>query len=298
LLTSGFTLIELLVVIGIIAILMALLMPAFSRAREQSLRVQCANNLRQLQTAMVLYATNDHDHSFPRTEYQPDHHLLLADEGYMIENTFGDKGYVGVNNVSATIYWLMKSQRMNPAIFVCPATDATPWSLKVDVNLSSNWEKIPDQMTYSLAAPFPTSGALAGGFIWKRQFRSDFALLADINPGTRGGSNPPNNVLGPAHDAPEREMRASNSNNHRNKGQNVAYGDGHVEFSTPPYCGASHGGVRDHIYTAGAGDNALVKNGNGKGSGGGKPTLDCSDKALPVDKFDSVLMPTDDPGGD
>jgi prepilin-type processing-associated H-X9-DG protein len=271
-------------------------MPAFSRAREQAIRVQCANNLRQLQTAMVLYANSDHDHSFPRTEYQPDHHLLLADEGYMIENTFGDKGYVGVNNVPATMFWLMKSMRLNPILFICPATDARAWSL--DMNLSSNWEEIPTQMTYSMAAPFPTSGALSGGFNWKRQLRSDFALLADINPGTRGGSNPPNDVLGPAHDATEREMRAANSNNHRNKGQNVAYGDGHVEFAITPYCGASHGGVRDHIYTAGAGDNGLVKKGNGKGNGGAKPLLDCSDKALPVDKFDSVCMPTDDPGGD
>ncbi len=260
---------------------------------------------------MVLYATNDHDHSFPRTEYQPDHNLLLADEGFMIENTFGDKGYVGVNNVPATFFWLMKSQRLNPILFVCPATEASPWSLKVDPNFSSNWEKIPDQMTYSIAAPFPTSAALKSGFTWKKQFRSDFALLGDINPGTRGGSSPPNNVLGPAHDAPEREMMAANSNNHRNKGQNVAYGDGHVAFTDTPFCGAMHGGVRDNIYAAGASDGgAVVKTGGGGGKGGGggggggsggggtKYNLDCSDKALPVDQFDSVLMPTDDPGGD
>jgi len=44
----GFTLIELLVVIAIIALLMAILMPALQRAREQSKRVACLNNLKQL----------------------------------------------------------------------------------------------------------------------------------------------------------------------------------------------------------------------------------------------------------
>ncbi len=41
----GFTLIELLVVISIIAILMAILMPALKRAREQGQRAVCQGNL-------------------------------------------------------------------------------------------------------------------------------------------------------------------------------------------------------------------------------------------------------------
>ncbi len=57
----AFTLIELLVVISIIALLMAILMPALSRVRKQAKGVYCLNNLREIGVAMHVYAQENND---------------------------------------------------------------------------------------------------------------------------------------------------------------------------------------------------------------------------------------------
>ncbi|MFC1762963.1 type II secretion system protein [Planctomycetota bacterium] len=58
--SKAFTLIELLVVIAVIAVLMAILMPALNRAREQGKRAVCLNNLKQLTLAWIMYADDNY----------------------------------------------------------------------------------------------------------------------------------------------------------------------------------------------------------------------------------------------
>lgn len=70
----GFTLIELLVVIAIIALLMGILIPVLSRAREQGRRAACLHNLKGLVLAWLLYVDDN--------------------DGRMVPGLAGDSGWV------------------------------------------------------------------------------------------------------------------------------------------------------------------------------------------------------------
>jgi len=64
---KAFTLIELLVVISVIALLMAILMPALNLARDQGRRAACLSNMRQVGVALMLYQ-NDYERTPPKTQ--------------------------------------------------------------------------------------------------------------------------------------------------------------------------------------------------------------------------------------
>src|SRR5215203_4022128 len=66
----GFTLVELLVVIGIIALLISILMPALTKARNQAMAIKCGNQVRQIYLASQMFA-QDHQGQLPRAGVGP-----------------------------------------------------------------------------------------------------------------------------------------------------------------------------------------------------------------------------------
>lgn len=95
----GFTLVELLVVIGIIAVLIGILLPTLSRAREAARKTQCLSNLRTLHQMLVLYSVQFKDATpieFERdclaSKLRP---FARRDEGG-VPRRFGRGGYYGL----------------------------------------------------------------------------------------------------------------------------------------------------------------------------------------------------------
>src|SRR4051812_39716533 len=140
----AFTLVELLVVIGIIAVLIAVLLPVLGSVRRAGTRVKCQSNLRQIGQALLTY-NMQFKGRFPASVYI-NWSNASAGEHFAV----GGKAY----NV-ASVYWherlmLMKLlpglEESTKSVMVCPADD-NPW-MPPDAGLNT---VIPDSFKSSYA---------------------------------------------------------------------------------------------------------------------------------------------------
>jgi prepilin-type N-terminal cleavage/methylation domain-containing protein/prepilin-type processing-associated H-X9-DG protein len=152
----AFTLIELLVVVAIIALLIAILLPALADARERAMRVRCTSNLRQIAVGWNLYLEQEADWVFP------------ADTRHNFSWFYGGKaqiyGHVGGG--------ILNPRPLNRYLGADPYASATAEAFHCPSDTGALNLPDPESIGHStydyMGNSYPLNGALPGGQVNER----------------------------------------------------------------------------------------------------------------------------------
>ena len=249
---AGFNLVQLMVVIGLILVVVAFLIPTVHNTRgENSGRVKCAANLKQIGNGLILYS-NENKGLFPRTHAVDGAPVQISNDGFADVDPFKiEPAGRKINNVPQAMFLLIRQEDLTPYVFNCPSGTANADDMAgLPATSRSNFTgtgvdggDVTNHVSYSFVNVYPTRPAIDRGYkTFITAFSSDFATAADISPMAINNPTWKDIKLG----AVRATIMKGNTPNHDNDGQNVLYADGHVEFQQTPLCGANN----DNIYTA------------------------------------------------
>ena len=281
---KAFTLIELLVVVAIIALLISILLPSLSRARELAKRAVCASNLRGIGQGMHIYA-NDNQEWFPMHYFKAGSITIGPPSVSQVQyvGALGQHYNTPINSTNAStdtrschpsrsLFLLIISGAQSAGSFVCPSSSDQEDDMRNRGQYSTQGQESAarpgktrfdfagyDKLSYAYQVPYGRRGKP------RETLDSRMPISADKGPYFEAGEewvdgdpkdqringyNPPTQWSG--NDPTEvikysnEDWRPYNSRNHNNEGQNVLFIDSHVDFKRKPIAGVQN----DNIYTA------------------------------------------------
>lgn len=196
---NGFTLIELLVVISIIAVLIALLLPALARAKQLALRIQGASNLRQIGIALHEYA-NEYRGQYPLA-CTSNFNFADADLGPTANQGFAP--WAGLSALYVSSYGYVANQPLiNPQSGVLPDTAAgigLLFSPDITSGFQPNDPAIMGPWNYNAQGKCILFGFITGLSYWVdegQDYTPSYDLAAIYNGGTAAWATDMQNQYG------------------------------------------------------------------------------------------------------